>query len=115
MSAKNDVATIKETAKKTGTKVPVKETKKKGKNPVIYLGPDIKGIARHCDVFSGETGSFFDAKAKEIPILRDLLFPINEGGKKLAELKNGGPAYRLYQAAKEQLMKGDKRKNEQSI
>lgn len=115
MSAKNDAAPIQGPAKKTETKAPAKGTKKRGKNPVIYLGPDIKGIARYCDVFSEKAGSFFDEKAKEVPILRDLLFPINEGGKKLAELKNGGPAYRLYQAAKEQLMKGDKRKNEQSI
>lgn len=112
MSAKNDVATIKETAKKTGTKVPVKETKKKGKNPMIYLGPDIKGIARHCDVFSGETGSFFDAKAKEIPILEELLFPISEGGKKLTELKKGGLVCRLYKDAEQQLRKGDEQKNE---
>lgn len=79
---------------------------------MIYLGPDIKGIARHCDVFSGEAGSFFDAKAKEIPILKDLLFPISEGGKKLAELKKGGPVCRLYQKAEEQLRKGDEQENE---
>jgi hypothetical protein len=114
LSTKSDVAPGKDAAKKIETKAPVKVTKKK-KEPMIYLGPDIKGIARYCDVFSEKAGSFFDEKAKEVPILRDLLFPINEGGKKLAELKNGGPAYRLYQAAKEQLMKGDKRKNEQSI
>lgn len=79
---------------------------------MIYLGPDIKGIARHCDVFGGEAGSFFDAKAKEIPILKELLFPIREGGKKLAELKNGGPVCRLYKETEEQLRKGDEQKNE---
>lgn len=112
MSAKNDAAPIKGPAKKTETKPPAKGMKKNGKNPMIYLGPDIKGIARHCDVFSGEAGSFFDAKAKEIPILKDLLFPISEGGKKLAELKKGGPVCRLYQKAEEQLRKGDEQENE---
>lgn len=112
MSAKNDAAPIQGPAKKTETKPPAKGTKKNGKNPMIYLGPDIKGIARHCDVFSGEAGSFFDAKAKEIPILKELLFPISEGGKKLAELKKGGPVCRLYKEAKEQLRKGDEQKNE---
>ncbi len=99
MSAKNDAA-------------PIQEDEKRGKNPLIYLGPDIKGIARHCDVFSGEAGSFFDAKAKEIPILKELLFPISEGGKKLAELKKGGPVCQLYKEAEEQLRKGDEQKNE---
>lgn len=112
MSAKNDAAPIQEPAKKTETKASARGTKKKGKNPLIYLGPDIKGIARHCDVFNGEAGSFFDAKAKEIPILKELLFPISEGGKKLAELKKGGPVCRLYKEAKEQLRKGDEQKNE---
>lgn len=107
MSTKNDAATIRETAKKTGTKVPVRKTKKKEKESMIYLGPDIKGIARHCDVFGGEAGSFFAAKAKEIPILKEFLFPISEGGKKLAELKKGGPVCRLYKEAEEQLRKGD--------
>lgn len=112
MSAKNDAAPIQEPARKTETKTPARGTKKRGKNPLIYLGPDIKGIARHCDVFSGEAGSFFDAKAKEIPILKELLFPISEGGKKLAELKKGGPVCRLYQKAEEQLRKGDEQENE---
>lgn len=112
MSAKNDAAPIQGPAKKTETKPPAKGTKKKGKNPMIYLGPNIKGIARHCDVFSGEAGSFFDAKAKEIPILKDLLFPISEGGKKLAELKKGGLVCRMYKEAEEQLRKGDEKKNE---
>ncbi len=113
MSTKNnDTAPIQEPAKKTEIKVPTKGTKKRGKNPMIYLGPDIKGIARHCDVFSGEAGSFFDAKAKEIPVLKELLFPISEGGKKLTELKKGGPVCRLYKDAEQQLRKGDEQKNE---
>lgn len=112
MSTKNDAAPVKETAKKTEPKVPVRAAKKDGNGPVIYLGPDIKGIARHCDVYSGEAGSFFDDKAEEIPVLKELLFPISEGGKKLAELKNGGAVCRLYKAAEAQLKKGDEQNNE---
>ncbi len=106
-----DVETKKEVKAETKTeaKVPVKSAKAKEtkKEPMIYLGPDIKGIASHRDVFSDGVGSFFEKKIEEIPVLKNLLFPISEGGKKLAELKNGGAVERLYQVAKDQLEKGE--------
>lgn len=97
------------TETKAETKAPAKSAKAKEtkKEPVIYLGPDIKGIASHRDVFSDGVGSFFEEKINEIPALKNLLFPISEGGKKLAELKNGGAVQRLYQAAEDQLKKGE--------
>lgn len=129
MSTKKTAVSETDTATKTETKTEVKEETKEDvksaeaeareeakedvenaeaeakKEPVIYLGPDIKGIASHRDVFSDGVGSFFEKKIEEIPVLKNLLFPISEGGKKLAELKNGGAVERLYQAAKDQLEK----------
>lgn len=97
------------TEAKAETKAPAKSAKAKEakKEPMIYLGPDIRGIANHRDVFSDGIGSFFEKKIEEIPVLKNLLFPISEGGKKLAELKNGGAVERLYQAAEDQLEKGE--------
>ncbi|MCM1245916.1 MAG: hypothetical protein NC293_09780 [Roseburia sp.] len=116
MSTKNAVVPETDTTPKTETKTEAKTAKKapvkgaetkKEKEPVIYLGPNIKGIANHCEVFSGGAGSFFDKRAETVPVLKNLLFPISKGGEKLAELKNGGTVARLYQAAKDQLEKGE--------
>ncbi len=87
-----------------------KNEKKQGETakakPVIYLGPDIKGIANHCDVFSDGCGPRLAKICEEIPILRSLCVPLKDAGEKFVQLKTGGIFSKLYQAALEQLEKG---------
>lgn len=94
-----------DTAKKSTTaRVAAKKAKEEQKKEaLIYLGPSIRGIANHCDVFSDEVGPIFAGKIKEIPVLSELLLPISQGGKKMAELKQGGPLSKLYQVAEKKI------------
>lgn len=98
--------TAKKAAAKTAVKKDVKSKAEPG--PVVYLGPDIKGIVNHCDVFRGGCGSLFDEKVKEFPLLKKMCVPVKEAGRKMAELKNGGAFVKLYEAVKEQLKEGEK-------
>ena len=98
--------TAAKTAKKE-TKAKTEKTQKVKQEPVIYLGPDIKGIANHRDVFSDGCDSLFGEKLKEIPALKELCVPVTKAGEKMAELKRGGAFCKLYEAVKEQLEKGE--------
>ncbi len=98
------------TAAKTAKKEPKGKTaklQKVNKEPVVYLGPNIKGIANHLDIFSDGCDSLFGKKLKEIPLLKELCVPVTKAGDKMAELKQGGSFCKLYEAAKEQLEKGE--------
>lgn len=99
-----------DTGKKTAAKAAAKTKNAKKKEALIYLGPSIKGIASHCDVYSDEVDSLFADKINEVPVLKNLLFPISEGGKKMAELKQGGSVSKLYQIAEKKLK--EEKKNE---
>ncbi len=97
----------KDTVRTAGKRETKSKVEKKTKpEPVVYLGPNIRGVVSHCDVFRDGCGSFFEEKAKEIPVLKDLCIPITAAGKKMMELKSGGAFCKLYEAAAEQLEKG---------
>lgn len=101
----SETITEKVTETKTSARKNTKAAKKKEAS--IYIGPDIKGIVNHCDVFSDEIDSRFAEKMKEVPILKNLFFPISEGGEKLANLKKGMEISKLYKAAEQKLKEGD--------
>ncbi len=101
MSMEKTVSDSDTRAKKRGSADKRKPTLKE---PVMYLGPDIKGIAKHRSVYcESEVDSFFADKIKEIPVLGALLVPISESGKKMAELEKKEGIYRIYQAAVQKL------------
>ncbi len=108
---KKAVVSDSDTTKKSKTRnqLPKREAgAAKRDGAVIYLGPDIKGVANHGDVFRDGYRSLFDGMGERAPLFGNLLFPIGEGTKKYAELRKGGPVARLYEAA-ENCLKEDVR------
>lgn len=110
---KKAVSSNPDTARKTQTNDNKKnETKEKARKKTkaeafMYLGPDIKGIVRHGEIFRDEGGEAFLEMQKKIPVLKELYVPIAEAGKKFVELKTGGSASKLYDAAVQQMRKGE--------
>lgn len=77
---------------------------------VMYLGPDIKGIASHGVILSDGRGSLFDEVKEKVPMIHSLCVPLDQAPEKYAELKTGGAISKLYQAAEKalnQIKKGD--------
>lgn len=114
LSEPKNVVSDSDTGGKTAAKTAKKEAKGKtaklqkvNKEPVVYLGPNIKGIANYLDIFSDGCDSLFGKKLKEIPLLKELCVPVTKAGDKMAELKRGGAFCKLYEAVKEQLEKGE--------
>lgn len=44
---------------------------------VMYIGPTVRGVARHGDTFSGGVPDRLEKLAKAMPIIRDLIVPIS--------------------------------------
>lgn len=84
-------------AAKTEKKTPAKE------GAVMYLGPDIKGIASHGVILSDGCGSLFDEVEEKCPMIRSLCVLLDKAPEKYAELKAGGAISKLYKAAEEAL------------
>lgn len=106
----------KESKKGSGAKArPAARTEKKPpakEGAVMYLGPDIKGIASHGVILSDGCGSFFDEVKEKCPMIRSLCVPLDKAPEKYAELKAGGAISKLYKAAEkalEETEKGDGR------
>lgn len=98
-----------DTVKKTQTNEKlIKEMRGKKRETFMYLGPDIKGTAKHGQIFRDGIDPALAEKIEKIPVLKDLCVPMDEAMGKFVELKTGGPASKLYEAAAVQLKaKGD--------
>lgn len=91
-------------AAKTEKKTPAKE------EAVMYLGPDIKGIASHGVILSDGCGSLFDDVKEKCPMIHSLCVPLDQAPEKYVEMKTGGAISKRYQAAEKalkQTKKGD--------
>lgn len=114
-STKKTSTTAQEVANESTTTVTAKSKSatvgaavKKKTEPVMYLGPNIKGVAFHCDIYSDGVGPLFEEKIKKVPILKELLIPVTQAGKALTDLKTGGDICRKYQAAETILKESEK-------
>ncbi len=111
MSAcKKTAPTEADTVKRTQTNEKArKEMREKKWETLMYLGPDIKGTAKHGQIFQDGISPALAGKMEKIPVLKNLCFPMDEATGKFAELKAGGPVSKLYEAAAVQLKeKGDR-------
>lgn len=91
------------------TKKEPKERLKAKSEVLMYLGPDIKGTAKHGQIFQDGISPALAGTMERIPVLKNLCFPMDEATGKFAELKAGGPVSKLYEAAAVQLKeKGDR-------
>ncbi len=62
--------------------------------PVVYIGPSIRGVVQTSTIFKNGLSVAMKQKVKEIPLLREMLIPAADLGKRRRELRVKGSAAR---------------------
>lgn len=62
--------------------------------PIVYIGPSIRGVVQTSAIFKNGLSSAMKQKVKEIPLLREMLIPAADLGKKRREMRVKGSATR---------------------
>ncbi len=96
-----ETAEVTETAAKA-----VQEAAAEAAEPVAYIGPSIRHIAKSGTVYTGGLPATLNEKVKEIPAIKGLLIPVSQLATALqARNKTGTALNNLYEAVSAKLQK----------